>query len=196
MAEKESPQQDDALKALNKKNKTLMILMVVVGLLGVAGVGGTAAYFLVFKEGHATATEKGKEGDAAHEEGDTKGEEEPEGDGHASADDDSAPSDNAPMGLTFAMDDFLVNLDGEDTNRYLKVNLVVEVKDEKTLEELTARLPQLQDMTITLLSSRSWAELRGADGKYRIREELKYRYNKVLTKGKVSRIYFTTFVIQ
>ena len=37
--------------------------------------------------------------------------------------------------------------------------------------------------------------LQGADGKYRLREELRYRYNKIF-KGRIGRLYFTTFVVQ
>lgn len=180
MAEQQSNQLDDAISSLHKRNKTMMAMVILVALISLVGTGGTAAYILLFKEQPATAaTEHGDEKKAANSDESFSAE----------------PDESAPLGPTYALEDLVINLDGEDAGRYLKLSMVLEVDNEKTLEEVEARLPQLKDLTLTLISSKSYADLQGADGKYRLREELRYRYNKIF-KGRIGRLYFTTFVVQ
>ena len=180
MADDKTPNLEEALQALNKRNRNMMIAVILVALLGLGGTGGAFAYFLFFKEQPATA--------ATAE------------DGHKEKGEEAAPSgpteEKAMLGPIFEMEELLINLDTREGNRYLKLTLVMEVDEEDTLEELTKRLPQLQDITISLVSSKETVDLQGADGKFRLREELRYRYNKVLLKGSVTRVYFTQFVIQ
>lgn len=183
MAEQKGQQIDEAISSINKRNKSMMVVVIAVALISLVGTGGTAAYLLLFKESAATAA-------TDHKEGDSTSSSDHDGDHF-----NSAPDESAPLGPTYAMEDIVINLDGEDSNRYLKFSMVIEVDDEKTLEEVEARLPQIKDMTLTLVSSKTFADLQGADGKYRLREELRYRYNK-LFKGRIGRLYFTNFVVQ
>ena len=180
MSEKETQPLDEAITALNKRNKKMMMMVIAVALISLVGTGGTAAYLLLFKGAEATAAvsdkdeHTGEEHDASY----------------------SAETDETKLlGPTHALEDMVINLSGEDASRFLKLSVVIEVEDEATLEELVARLPQIQDITLTLVSSKTNADLQGADGKYRLREEMRYRFNKIF-KGRIGRIYFTTFVVQ
>ncbi|GAB0056116.1 hypothetical protein SIID45300_00420 [Candidatus Magnetaquicoccaceae bacterium FCR-1] len=62
--------------------------------------------------------------------------------------------------------------------------------------ELERRKPQLQDVILALLTSKSSRELQALEGKFRLREELLARINALLVNGSITRVYFTEFVIQ
>jgi flagellar protein FliL len=100
------------------------------------------------------------------------------------------------MGNTFPMDTFVVNLNDPGGKRYLKTKIELEYFDELLGEELKQRLPQLRDVILLLLSSKSLDEIQGMEGKTALRRELIQRINQALKTAKVRNIYFTQFVIQ
>jgi flagellar FliL protein len=61
---------------------------------------------------------------------------------------------------------------------------------------LKLRQPQLRDVVLLLLSSKTLEEIQGTEGKIILRRELVLRINQVLQKGKIRNLYFTEFVIQ
>jgi flagellar FliL protein len=100
------------------------------------------------------------------------------------------------MAQTFPLETFVVNLNDPGGKRYLKTNIELEYVDEPLGEELTRRLPQLRDLILLLLSSKSLEEIQSVDGKISLRRELILRINQTLTSGKIRNLYFTQFVIQ
>jgi flagellar FliL protein len=97
---------------------------------------------------------------------------------------------------TFTMETFVVNLNDPSGKRYLKTNIALEYMTEEMGEELKHRLPQLRDLILLLLSSKSLNDIQTVDGKLELRRELIQRINQVLTSGKIRNLYFTEFVIQ
>ena len=73
-----------------------------------------------------------------------------------------AKKENAPLrvelGPTFPLDTFIVNLAGANGERYLKVNMELELKDGKLVPELEKRRPQVRDTILLLLSSKTFDE--------------------------------------
>lgn len=175
---------DDILNDMNKKNSTMTILIVVFLLVTVAGAGG-AAYFFLFK-----GKSEGGEGGGEHSEAAA-----PKAAAQPVA---AAPAtgDKEMVGIINRMDPFIVNLNEVDASRYLKLTMELEVTSEEAVKELDKRGPQIRDMAVSILSSKSFADIQGADGKYRLKEELMFGINKVLAAGQVKRIYFTAFVVQ
>ena len=100
------------------------------------------------------------------------------------------------MSYTYAMDTFVVNLNDPGGKRYLKTNIELEYITEALGEELARRLPQLRDLILLLLSSKSLDDIQSVDGKIALRRELIQRINQTLTSGKIRNLYFTQFVIQ
>jgi len=94
------------------------------------------------------------------------------------------------------MDPFIANLADEDGHRYLKATLQVEFYDAVAPPEFHRRLPQARDMLLTLLSSKSFADVRSPQGKAVLREEIVNRLNTVLNEDAVKAIYFTEFIVQ
>ncbi|MCK5421691.1 MAG: flagellar basal body-associated FliL family protein, partial [Deltaproteobacteria bacterium] len=56
------------------------------------------------------------------------------------------------LGPTFPLDVFIVNLAGTSGERYLKVNLELELKESSLAAELEKRSPQIRDTILLLLS--------------------------------------------
>lgn len=182
----DAKQVDDLLNDMNKKNSTMTILIVVFLLITVLG-GAGAAYFFLFKG----KSEGGEGGD--HGGGEAKAEHAPAA---ASAAAVPATGEKEMVGIINRMDPFIVNLNEVDASRYLKVTVELEVTSEEVVKELDKRSPQIRDLSVGILSSKSFADIQGADGKFRLKEELMFAINKVLTAGQVKRIYFTQFVVQ
>lgn len=107
-----------------------------------------------------------------------------------------AGEEKATLGPMFQLDPFIANLADEGANRYLKARMELEVSDEAVAAELDNRLPQIRDMVLVLLSSKTFADIRTPRGKAQIRDEIIMRANSALTAGEVRQVYFTEFVVQ
>lgn len=102
----------------------------------------------------------------------------------------------ASADLIYSMDVFVVNLNDPGGKRYLKTKINLEYSGEALTEELKLRQPQLRDVILLLLSSKTLEEIQGTEGKIILRRELILRVNQVLKKEKIKNLYFTEFVIQ
>ncbi len=112
----------------------------------------------------------------------------------ASADQNAETED--ALSKNYALDTFVVNLNDPGGKRYLKTNIELEYLPEAVGTELAHRLPQIRDLILLLLSSKSLEDIQTVDGKIALRRELIQRINQVLTSGKIRNLYFTQFVIQ
>lgn len=98
------------------------------------------------------------------------------------------------IGQLVPLETFLVNPAGSRGRRLLKVNMELEVADSKVQEEIEKRKPQLRDIIILMLSSKSYEQISSADGQRRLREEIKDAINGFLTKGQVKQVLFTDYM--
>ena len=100
--------------------------------------------------------------------------------------------------IIYPLKSFIVNLVDKNGvgNRYLKVSLELEIKDEKVKETVETNIAQLRDTILLLLSSRSLKDINTLEGKLELKQTLLSRMNRVLGEGVVQRIYFTEFVVQ
>lgn len=160
----------------------LLIIVSVAAL--VFGVGG--AYMAVkFLGGASKGTESPEEHKAVAE---VKAEPKSEADGkHGQA---TSP------GAIFDLDPFIVNLADTPEVRYLKLTLKLEVDSEAVAAELSARIPQIRDAILVLLSSKDVNAVRTTQGKFQLRDEITQRINGLLRKPGVRSAYFTEFVVQ
>ncbi|OSM00373.1 flagellar basal body-associated FliL family protein [Magnetofaba australis] len=100
------------------------------------------------------------------------------------------------LGETFKLEPFVVNLAETRGNRYLKATIELELDTEELRPELERRIPQLRDVCLSLLGSKTSTELLQAEGKYKLSEEIRARVNALLANGNVKQVFFTEFVIQ
>lgn len=80
-------------------------------------------------------------------------------------------------------------------NRYLKVEVTIEVKDKKSSETVAEFMPIIRDKIISILSSKTAADLDPAN-RDNLKEEIKSELNQKLGKGCIQSIYFTNFIMQ
>ncbi|OGQ93176.1 MAG: hypothetical protein A2284_05520 [Deltaproteobacteria bacterium RIFOXYA12_FULL_61_11] len=156
----------------NKKKKIIIIAILAVVVL--AGVGGVLAYLQYqMKQSETEATDKLKEAEQATEK-------------------DAA---FAEVGEMLKFDDFILNLNTPGDSRYLKIGIHFELTEGLTAE-VEKKKPVLQDILVSIISSKSYDEIKDARGKELLKEELVTALNRVLTTGRIRRIYFTEFVVQ
>jgi flagellar protein FliL len=99
-------------------------------------------------------------------------------------------------GVMFDLDPFIVNLADQPEIRYLKITIKLEVDSEAVSAELAARIPQIRDTVLVLLSSKDVNAIRSPQGKFQLRDEITQRVNGLLPKYGVRTAYFTEFVVQ
>src|SRR6185503_13087680 len=102
----------------------------------------------------------------------------------------------ATPGAMFDLDPFIVNLADTPDDRYLKLTLKLEVDSEAVVAELSARIPQIRDAILVLLSSKDVNAVRTTQGKFQLRDEITQRINGLLKRPGIRSAYFTEFVVQ
>ena len=96
----------------------------------------------------------------------------------------------------FALKPFVVNLADTKSRRYLKVTMKLELSTEELLEEVEKRQAQIRDVILTLLSSKTAAEISTLEGKFLLRQDIIKRVNVHLVSGKITKVYWEEFVVQ
>lgn len=171
MAEKDGPAVEQ--QAAPKNNKKLFIII------GAGVVGLVVVLALVF-----TLAGKGEKKGGAQEAKAEKGEAKGEGKGEKAASN------------IFPLDPFIVNIyDGQEL-RYLKVKVELEMPAPEAKAMLDARQSQIRDAILVLLTTKTLQEVQDLQGKNQLREEILATVNKIITPSKISKVYFTDFVVQ
>lgn len=94
------------------------------------------------------------------------------------------------------LDEFVVNLADQREPRYLKVEIVIEVRGNKAKDEVTDLKPKIRDGIIQVLSSKYYSELLESSGKERLKAQLKSALNGIMEDSKVVNVYFTSLAMQ
>jgi flagellar FliL protein len=164
------------------KKKLFIIIGAAVLVLVIAGV----VAFLMMGRG-----DKKKEGADAHgaPAAADAGHGAPAADGHGAA-------GAAGASTVFPLEPFIVNIyDGQDL-RYLKVKIELEMVNPMVKGELDSHLAAVRDAILVVLTTKTLQEVQDVQGKNQLREEILTAISKILAQGKVSKVYFTDFVVQ
>ena len=94
--------------------------------------------------------------------------------------------------------DMMVNLVGAPGERvqYLRVKIVLEVKEEKQVESIKPNLPRVTDLFQTYLRELRPSDINGSAGLFRLKEELTKRVNNAVAPQQVSAVLFKEIVVQ
>jgi flagellar protein FliL len=94
--------------------------------------------------------------------------------------------------------DMLVNLVGAPGERvqYLKVKVVLEVKEEKNIEAIKPAMPRVTDIFQTYMRELRPSDLNGSAGLFRLKEELTRRVSAAVAPIPVSAVLFKEIVVQ
>ena len=148
------------------KGNKFKLIIMVVGVLGLIGIGA-ATYFLFFSH-HG---EKEQQAEAA-------------------------PPPKPPVFIE--VPDILVNLSAAPGERvqYLRVKVVLEVKEEKQAEVVKPAMPRVTDLFQTYMRELRAGDLAGSAGLFRLKEELTKRVNMAVAPTQVSAVLFKEIVVQ
>jgi len=94
------------------------------------------------------------------------------------------------------MEPFVVNIAETNGERYLKIVIQLETSDPVVTAELEQLKPRIRDSILDLLTPKTYKDLMDLASKQRLREDVAGRVNNILQRGKVTRVYFTEFVVQ
>ena len=94
--------------------------------------------------------------------------------------------------------EMLVNLVGAPGERvqYLKVRVMLEVKNEPEVEKIKPEMPRVTDLFQTYMRELRPSDLNGSAGLFRLKEELTKRVNMVIAPNRISAVLFKEVVIQ
>ncbi len=100
-------------------------------------------------------------------------------------------------GIIVDLDTFTINLADPGASKFLKMTLSFEVtSSKKAVDEVNANMPKIRDIVITVVSSRTYDEIRTERGQTIFKNDIKTRVNAFLKQGRVINIYKNEFVAQ
>ena len=101
-----------------------------------------------------------------------------------------------PLSNTVSLPVFTVNLADPLGQRFIKINLDLEVADAKVTDEIAQQNARIRDTILLLLSSKSYADLATTESKLLLKSEITDRLNSILGPGKIHQVFITDMMIQ
>jgi flagellar FliL protein len=96
----------------------------------------------------------------------------------------------------YPMEPFVVNIyDGQEI-RYLKIKVEFELANPQAKAEMDAKVAPLRDAILILLTTKTMQEIQDLQGKNQLREQILGAVSKIVAASKVTKVYFTDFVVQ
>lgn len=105
---------------------------------------------------------------------------------------------NTEMGQIYPIPTLNVNLADPTGITYLAITLALEFdpKNADLYAEVESKMPRINDMIITVLSSKAYEEISTSQGKLNLKNEFLRRINAMLSKGRLYNVYITGFTVQ
>jgi flagellar FliL protein len=97
------------------------------------------------------------------------------------------------------MDTFLVNLQDPSGERYMKLTLRLTISPESAAAKADGDallMARMRDRILTVLTSKTYAELGNPLGKENLRHEIRAQINPLVQPGQVKDVLFSEFVVQ
>ena len=168
-----------------KKGGSNILLIIVVVMLFLILAGGAAAAYFMLNEDTQVLDDASKAQQVQAVKATSS---------HSSS--SSRSTDYSQIGPMYPMDQFIVNLYNEGSNRYLKSTINFELSVAELSAEMDAKKPLIRDIVIKTLSAKTYEEISTIRGKENLKDEIAMKVNQVLSDGQVNNLFFTDFVIQ
>jgi flagellar FliL protein len=98
--------------------------------------------------------------------------------------------------FTYDFDNVVVNLSGAMGTRYLKTSFTTYSENADLKKVIDENKKQLLDVAITVLGSRTLADLEQPGAKNVVRSDLMANFNHAVKSDLINQIYFSEFVVQ
>ncbi len=171
MATKDDQGKEKKVAEEKPKAKSGKMKWIIAGIIGLVAVAGIAAGVIFYMR--SSGEEEGAEASAGKKEAAVK---------------------KTPV--IYPLEPFIVNIHDGANLRYLKVKLEFEITTPEAKEELNKIQAPMRDAILVLLSSKNLEDITMTDGKNKLRDEVMATVARVASPGKVTKIYFTDFVVQ
>jgi flagellar FliL protein len=102
----------------------------------------------------------------------------------------------SPIGITVPLAQFTTNLADPLGQRFIRLNLEVEVADKRVGNEIVQQNARLRDSILMLLGSKSYADIATTESRMMLRSEITDRLNAILGPGKIYQVFITDLVVQ
>lgn len=177
-------EQDAEVKGSPKNKKMLFII-------GGAVLAVVIVVVLALTMGGGKKEEKGAKTEAAAEAKPAEG-----GGAHGGGEKGKEGAAAGAASNIYPLEPFIVNIyDGQEI-RYLKLKVEFEMANAAVKTELDAKQAPLRDAILVLLTTKTLRDIQDLQGKNQLREEILSAVGRILAPGKVTRVYFTDFVVQ
>jgi len=100
-------------------------------------------------------------------------------------------------GTIVGLEEIIVTLDSDPRQpRYLRINVSLEIRDSSQAERAAARIPQLRDIVIMILSGKSAADIGSPEGRSALRDEIFRDVSAQLPESAMMNVFFSDLVVQ
>ena len=176
-----------------------------IALIGIVGavIGGGMGTFLV---GPTLASKPAHAAEQTHGEDDehgAEGDEAEHGEGEEYDDADSSSSHGEKgghgeggSGEMYVIDNIVLNPAGSGGTRFLMLSLALELKAADAAAKLQSREPEVRDVVLRVLGSKTVEELADMAARDSLKSELRTEIGSLVGKRSVRRVYLPQFVIQ
>lgn len=100
------------------------------------------------------------------------------------------------LGVMYEITEMTVNPAGTNGQRYLVISIGLQLRNQTDLTELQKKEVIVKDAIISMLSSKTVAELSAVDARLQMKQELGIMINQILAGPAVRNLFFTQFVMQ
>jgi flagellar FliL protein len=98
--------------------------------------------------------------------------------------------------VVYDIDDIVINPAGTGGTRFLSASFAFELESEEAAKEFEAREALIRDALITILSSKTIAQLTDVKQKEITRYQIKKRISEILNTEELAGVFYTDFVLQ
>ena len=98
--------------------------------------------------------------------------------------------------VVYNIDDIVINPAGTGGTRFLSASFAFELESEEAAKEFDARKALIRDALITILSSKTIAQLTDVKQKEITRYQIKKRISEILNTDELAGVFYTDFVLQ
>ncbi len=166
MAEEQTEETVPESVAPEKKKKGFMKI-VAIGLLAV-GLAGGAGYYFYGK----TLLARYTQGKQAHKE-----------------------PEKVEVGPLLSLEPFIINVSG-DSQRFVKISMAIELKNEKAVERTKKMTPVIRDMVLSVLGTKKPEAFMDVNGRAAMKKELFEGVNRLFADSGLRAVYITDIIMQ
>lgn len=102
---------------------------------------------------------------------------------------------SSPPEHLYLLDGVVINIESETEGRYLQLSLYISMSSEELAVEIESQKGKLIDSLIFIFSGKEFSDIMSISSKLKIKDIIITNFNNILTTGKVTDVYYNTFIV-